>query len=834
MNRLIKKSEAVSYVLIAIAILIFLAIWPGNLIQSAYVSQSNEIMAMESDLVSVERNVTQMFVGEGGELSAVDLYVCNDMRGETITFRLYDASYTEIFNKFHVVDADQEFPGFVHIPVGYDLAKDQEYYFTLEGLTADMTVAYELRETSTSIVNGFMSYGGVEIQRYNVIIRYEYSNPFTWWQVLLSGMGLAAVVILLILANRKLFTKIWKDKEITVQRVLQFVVNPIIVVAGFVTVYSIFPGRKFGTGALNYAVYGGSTFLMMALLLYYINVPREKSTEYIDFSGLKRKLPDYAQAIAVAGMLWACYEYMNGLYEIHHAWAGCKQLFWAALIIITSFDKKELLNIWNAVWAVVGLVVCYLFAKPYIGIEEQGELYALGAYAIYAGGFVLLNLICVVVQAARKKRMPAKLNLAYFFPYAGLLVLLCAFRKSDWPVHMSFIVGVIFLRLLFWEKRERFVENYCNGIILHFLAMVLFSLWHRPYHKYIYYRYNMGYFTVTVTATFLTLALSAIVVKLFVKYRRTKALKDLFWECGLFGMAASYMLFTMSRTALFGVGVMGFAMVIFLALTEHEKGRWLKDIGQRIVILIVSVVLLLPITFTVTRIVPAVINDPVTFDYDHNVATIYKGAPSDSHNYIDVDEFLWRFGSKVLGLPEEGESSQNEGENTNANLADGIMMNADACLASTDSDNILSYMATDIILASADDEEDEDETIDISNGRIAVFKAYIADWNLTGHDDMNAEGTDAGHAHNMYLQVAHDQGLLVGIYYTLFVLGSMVYAFFYAKKHKENNVYTTLTPSLLVGFVCAGMVEWIFHACNMFGLSAMLVMLTMVFKKDAE
>ena len=173
MNQNVKLSKAISYVVVVLAVLLFLGIWPVGIFQQTYVSKSNEIIAMESDPVNVEHNVTQMFVGEGGELSAVDLYVCNDMRGETITFRLYDSSYTEIFNTFYVVKDNQEFPGFVHIPVGYDLIKDQEYYFTLEGLSADMTVAYEERETSTSIVNGFMSYAGIEIQRFNVIIRYE-------------------------------------------------------------------------------------------------------------------------------------------------------------------------------------------------------------------------------------------------------------------------------------------------------------------------------------------------------------------------------------------------------------------------------------------------------------------------------------------------------------------------------------------------------------------------------------------------------------------------------------------------------------------------------------
>jgi len=219
MNQSVKLSKAISYVVVACAVVLFLAVWPMGLFHQTYVSKSNELMAMESDPVNVEYNVTQMFVAEGGELSAVDLYVCNDMRGETITFRLYDASYSELYNTFYVVKNNQEAPGFVHIPVGYDLVKDQEYYFTLEGLSADMTVAYEERETSTSIVNGFMSYGGIELPRYNVIIRYEYSSPLVWWQILLIWAGIAAITAGILWLVRYAFEKKSTDRDVKVHAV---------------------------------------------------------------------------------------------------------------------------------------------------------------------------------------------------------------------------------------------------------------------------------------------------------------------------------------------------------------------------------------------------------------------------------------------------------------------------------------------------------------------------------------------------------------------------------------------------------------------------------------
>lgn len=811
MNQSVKLSKAISYVVIVGAILLFLAIWPAGILHQTYISKSNEIIAMESDPVNVEHNVTQMFVGEGGELSAVDLYVCNDMSGETITFRLYDASYKEIFNTFYEVKENQESPGFVHIPVGYDLVRDQEYYFTLEGLSADMIIAYEERESSTSIVNGFMSYGGIEIQRFNAVIRYEYSYPFDWWQVFLCGVAIAIVAVGLLWLIKMLFAKKWRDREVKVQNVLRITLNPIVLIGGLVLCLMIFPGRKFGTGIVNYAFYGGSILLLVLLLLYYINVPRNDMEPLINMPLFKAKISDYIQIVATAGMLWSCYEYMNGLYDIHHAYAECKQLFWLSLMIIATFTRKEVFNIWNVIWAVCGLIAGYLFRRPYIGVEEQEKLYTLGAYAIYAGGFVILNVVRTLYFFIKKKQKPAKVNWAFFFLYAGLFVMLCAFQKDSWPLYASVLIGFLFFRMLFLEKKDHFVENFCNGIILNFLAMMAFSLCYRPYHKYFYYRYYMGYHTVTMTGAYLTLVLAAVIIKLFVKYRKTKKFIDLFWECILFGVSASYMIFTLSRTAFWSTGMMGIGMLILFVVLDNERGERLKDAGKRVAIMVVSVALAFPITFTLQRVIPAIVNDPVTFDYEHRETSIYKGTPSDSKLYINIESFAEKFGEKVLGLSEENESK---------NQVD----NEKFYLASSETDNLYAYMDMNMILATADS--------GYSNGRMDIFKAYIAEWNLTGHEEMNAEGTNAGHAHNIYLQVAHDQGLIVGIYFTLFVFGALVYSFIYCSCRQKKNIYNTLIPAVLMGFVFAGMVEWIFHPCNPFGISALMVMVPMLFKQE--
>ena len=193
MNQKIKISEAIKYVIIGIALFVFLLIWPLGIIEKTEVSKSNEIQLQESGPISVMHNGTQMFVAEGKNIKAVDLYVLNDMQNETITFRLYDGEYKQLWETFHVVDAELDFPGFLHIPVDMPTEEGFSYYFTVEGLTKDLYLSYEDTATSGSTANGTLLYGGYEMQGINIIIRYIYNEPFSWWMTGLCGIVLAAL-----------------------------------------------------------------------------------------------------------------------------------------------------------------------------------------------------------------------------------------------------------------------------------------------------------------------------------------------------------------------------------------------------------------------------------------------------------------------------------------------------------------------------------------------------------------------------------------------------------------------------------------------------------------
>lgn len=829
MNQSVKLSKAISYVVMVCAVLLFLAVWPLGFFQQNYVSKSNELMAMESDPVNVECNVTQMFVAEEGELSAVDLFVCNDMRGETITFRLYDASYSELFNTFYVVKNNQETPGFVHIPVGYDLIKDQEYYFTLEGLSADMIVAYEARETSTSIVNGFMSYAGIELPRYNVIIRYEYSNPFVWWQVLLIAVGIAAVTAGILWLICFVFEKKITDRDIKVHTVFRVTLTPVVVLTGLILCLMIFPGRKFGTGIVNYLFYGLGVLLLMAFLLFIIHYKREGMKPVLDWRSIKERIPELLMAVCFAKVIWSCYEYMNGLYEIHHSFAVRKLIIWFLLCILCTFVKKELLHIRNFIFLAVAGVSSYFYAKPHLGIEQEGELYKLQAYIIVLGSFVIFQLLFSLIKILQKKQRPEqKIYLPYLLSLVLLLGLMIIFRNTrEWPVLTAVLFAMFYLRMWTWEKSDHILGIFGNGLILNFMYMVGYSLLHRPYHRYYFYRYGLGFHTVTMTSVYLALIMCAIYARLYKKSCQKVRLVDMWFEWGLLAAANIYMFLTLSRTGYLAAIVME-AFVLLLFGIMQEKKKVLTVIRYTGTVLLTSL-LAFPIVFTMTRITPALVNEPVLADVEMTTHAITKGTPSDSILYTDIQRVTKLAGYKVLGMYQDEFSYRDVTPESRQEdyfypaLAERIR----SWLTPED----IRVVNDNILLASGEDEVEEDVLSDMTNGRIEIFETYIQNWNLTGHDEMGVldkTGAMIVHAHNIFLQVIHDHGLITGIVFLVFGILSFVMGLIRFVKKKDTELL--LTVAVLLAFAVAGMAEWIFHLCNPFGISVFFVITPLLFK----
>ena len=213
MNQKIKISEGIKYVIIGLALLVFLMIWPTNIIHKSPVSKSNENILRISDPISVANNGTQMFIAEGNYLEAVELYVKNDMQGEIITFRVYDGAYKQLWETFVNVDPEAVFPGFLKIKIDMEMQEGLEYYYTVEGLTRDLLLAYEDTAESGSFANGTYLYGGVEQPGINLMIRYHYIENFAWWMVLIFGTLIGALAFGACKLVDRQFEQKWSKKN---------------------------------------------------------------------------------------------------------------------------------------------------------------------------------------------------------------------------------------------------------------------------------------------------------------------------------------------------------------------------------------------------------------------------------------------------------------------------------------------------------------------------------------------------------------------------------------------------------------------------------------------
>lgn len=820
MNQKIKLSQGIQSVIIGIAVIAFLLIWPLGVFQKIDVSKSNEVQLQESGPISVLHNGTQMFVAEGKNLKAVDLYVLNDMQSETITFRLYDGEYKQLWETFYVVEADAQFPGFIHIPIDMETEEGFAYYYTVEGLTKDLYLAYEDTTASGSLANGSLLYGGYEMSGINIIIRYIYNEPFSFWVTAVFGALLFGLAKAGCVGIDRLFSTKWKEKnkEITVQKLIQWIANPFLGLVTLVALFTVFPGRVFGVGVVNYGFYYLGIIIGALILLFGINYKRKGTKPLLVKETVLQEWPQWLMAVAFAGVLWSCYEYMNGLYNIHHMYASCKMLTWFGIALLCTFDKKYIFKIWNLVYFIVAFVWRKSYIKPYIGVNEQEELYKLQSLVIIVGIFLALQMVLSIVNILRKKeKITSKICVPYAALVAAWMVLMLVFRNGrDWIVLMAVMFTIFYYCMWRWEKKDKLLQVFCNGVILNFIYMVLFCLMHRPYLRFRHNRFGLGFHTVTMTGYYLALVVGAIIVRMFIQYRKSGRWMDCWKEISLLGIANSYLFITLSRTGYLAAAAVQLFVLVFLTLVWEKKK--MAALLQGLAVMIGISVVTFPMVFTAQRILPAVYDEPVYSEIEVWEYSVEKGDRKDSELYMDITAFVKIMGNKLFGLETGNISIASIGEAIKEDMTAWKKLREPV------------YVKNNHYLLTSEAEMYEEE--DVSNGRFDIFKSYIEHWNLTGHEAMGvplADGSIAVHAHNTFLQLIHDNGLITGIVFVVLGVVSFFYAAVHYVKEKKEDSYLILTIAVITAFAIAGLVEWIFQINNFFGIALLVVITPLLF-----
>lgn len=808
MNKTIKLSRMIQYMTAFLAVFIILITGPLGLVKHHLTLKSTEIIAGTTEPVSVDRPVMQMFVPQCEEIENLQIYVCSENINTILQLRVKDAA----FNDLKVVQADisnMQEPGFVSFEVNLPVQIGQEYYYTVESLGEEALLALEEDFFSGVTTNGTYYYNGEEVPEVNLITRYDYIAALSFKRKSAYCIGMALICAALIFLTGKLSEKKPEEKEILVGKWVKRIGNPVLAILTVVSMAAVWPVKLFSKRPLDIVVYESGILLFAAVLFYGLNHKRDEK-----YDEIKKKLPAYRvtdilQSVCIAEAVWYCTAYVNGLSNYMHYEAFRRVLIWLSLAMTVTFTKKELLNVANAVYLVIVLIAGVVYKLNFPGVLEEESLMTLTVGVTAAGGIVVIQ----VVRSFIKKQI-ARVNIVYALLLSALSALMIIFRhKWAWPIVMTVMFLICFLRFGAWQRKGIFLANLTNGILLSFAAVLIQSLLHRPYHYFMYVRYPMWFHTSTTTAVYLTAVLCAALARYFSKTKYSDRLADTWKELLLVGAAAGYLIMTLSRT---GYVAILFTGAVLLFITTKGKGKeWFFRVGKRMFALILTVIIGVPVVFTATRTIPAVVNEPYIYDIEVFVDSIVKGDKPDSPRYMTVARFVWAFNMRILGMDDKS-----------------------AMIFGSDDPGYISMMKQDYLLvASADGTagiggeagDSMFSTEDISNGRFEIYQKYFENLNFTGHDVMSVDGK-VMHAHNIYLQTAYDNGIAAGIMLAVVNIASVVFAYLFYRKKKV--ACAELPLAIMSAFLVAGIVEWNFHPCNPFGFIWLLTMAPLLFDKN--
>ncbi len=843
MKKVIYKSTAIQFIILLAAVIILSTLWPMRLWKKDVTLSVTPRSGTFSEYVDKDKIIRQTFLSQGTHLERMRLYIGEGSQGEFFYARMYDEKY-QLVAEEEVQIPTEGLPCYVEMPMDLDMEKDKTYFFTLQGvdLVAEarqgeevrVCFAYEMIAPDELPGAGIMYYNEEQIYGAGIVADYVYSTPIGMKRTLACMVGILLVALCLMAVVRWLFRKVLHDSLTTVEQAVRAIANPCIVagtVAGLVTIAM---GRwtSYAADSIFYMV---AVILLGAVLFYGVNHNRDGQGTLLTGDFIREHLADGLQILFIAGAIAACCDYMNGLYEIHHQVAQRREMLFFALVILTMFSWKELVNRYTLLYVIIAgiagaayyhnglnaLMVREFKVESEIGMNVE-VLRNTVLIAILFGFILLRTLICLC------KRKLAKPNYWYGVPallfFAGIVI----FRNTRWwTVVLAVSFTLLYLSYGMWEHRSRFLTNVLYGVVFHFILSLIYALLHRPYGAYEYARYPFTFHTVTTTATYLVIVECAVIVLLFGRLRQSSRLRDVWKELCLFGIVTSYMLFTMSRTGLFTAGVVG--IIAWLIMTDGKGKNKLKKLGYHLGLVVAAVIVMFPITFTAQRNVPILASEPRKFEIENWHNKIMREHNFTSTQYISIGRFAEVFLDKVFSIPEGTFDFYGEDEKYRTlymhNEAAGEQLVASLVLPSA------FYSEPDAVPY-----EETESSDDYSNGRMTIFRSYLEQLNADGHDTMGAvlpDGEIAVHAHDIYLQVAFDHGMGVGILFLLFGAATLLRAVFYYRKNKAKP-YAAFPLLMTISFAVAGTVEWIFHLSNPCTLVLMMVIAPLLYKDNAK
>jgi len=846
MRKIIDRKTAYRAVLLIFAMIAVLSVWPGR-IWTEVMETSAGGERIEKDMeVNCDHIFSQKFVARYDRLSSLDIYLSNMEKGRYIDVSVCDLSGRELIKSF--IDTNGEtIPGYIRVPLEYNVKVGEEYLVYIKGCRSKFFINLETVPDNSEYIGSMYENDG-EVPGKHIAMGYNYRLPISKKISVVIIAGIALVTLLLYGLIGLYFSKHEeKNSIITVERCVKCVANPIAAIIYLTLIIMVFPLKIFDQRGIDIIFYEIGLFVAAGITFYAINhkaVKSEVGISFIDRIEATDKVRYFFMMLSIAMVIWYGCDYMNGYANIFHMLSERRMTIWLLVLTILTFTGKEAFNLLNLVWLVgSGIWGIYYYRISEIPNTEnefdlQNAATKYGITVIVLGGFLVINLIRLLVGYIQDKLYKnnhvnenrARVSVFGVFVYLLFVALIVMRNNRWWEVALAVTFTCLYVRGLVWKGRKDWLNILSGGLMLNFIISLCYCLMHRCFAGYVSGRYGFLFHTVTVTAEYLTVMGATAAVLLAVKIvalPKGSGIKELIktsWkEMILFGWISAYAIFTVSRTAYVSLFVCVFCLLIYY---------W-KKFGNILIVMAVSVLVCFIPAFTLQRMIPAIIGDPVILEYDDTDSFVCGGAAWGSTNYMCVERFSNLFANKILGIdvetydyphdinnydPETGlpfydfyGNEYEEGDDEACGGAGGER--PDMLLASSQFTNAEAMMLLDTLNGYVDESNRWDV---LFNGRLTIYRTYCNNLNMTGHEEQPTlpNGEVALHAHNAYLQVAYDSGVPVGIMFAIFILGSFACGLIYCRKNEKEQPLALIPFAIVIGFMVAGISEWVFQFSN--------------------
>ena len=896
LSKKLTKLRAVLTAVAITALAVLATIWPLRLYREDITRAGGDVI-QASEMVDADNDAGDYFIAQYGHLQSMEVSIAEVETEGAFLFQLFgklEGGFALLAQEEVPVRKDME-GGFAFIPVDVDLTPGEEYVYTVRGHESALRVGYESIENSADpeapvYTVGFYHDTGVD--GLAVATRLNYRVPLGRVKSAMAGAAVFLAAVLLSSIIGWYYARFpEKNRQITVLRMLQCWLTPVLTAFFAPAAAAVWPLKLFDDRPADILFYEAGIFLGFAILMYGLwhkrpDTPEQEpaDTSRSQTASLYSRAVHVVIIVCVALIFAVCTDYMNALNDfVHHTCES--QLMILLCVIITAMGasgKRPAFAVTTGAAGLVGALTGVLYYRHSCLPEtaDQFELFngvlvwqtAAWVCVAAAAAGMLADLVSRWLSGTGKKAGADNAGDDAKKPGAGirkvlhavpavLLVLLAIcmiLQRNDrwWIVELVVMYALFYVRYATWEDKAGWLCDLCFGAAANFCWAAGYSMLHRYYFAYFYNRFSMQFHTVTVTAYYLLIMETAAMTLLMVPWRRLqeqkmapRAILAALWkEMLLFGAVTSYLLMSLSRA---GIGIMAifFVVVPFVVFAGSRKFLW--GALRTLVLMTLIVLVTFPVIFTGQRIISTVAHAPRRFEaLEPFPDAISRNPEWDSRWFMSVEVFTEDFLERIIGGPA-------------AALADKMKQGDDGQWVELDPDMIIvrndnnteilparsrrlpalrmrpstpqGLLRHRLVLAQAGDDAGGEglDAGDYSNGRLDLYRAYLQELDMAGHEYMGAtlpDGEIAVHAHNIFLQAAFDCGIPAGVLLLAYLAALFFASWHYFLAGAGKDRYRLLPLLIVAGFGITGMVEWIFHFCNPFTVmllfSAAPVMLT--------